>query len=56
MPAKRINPRKDYYIDDNGLDNRWSKQARFYVFASGNLTAGTYGDLIFGRIRADLIT
>jgi len=47
MPAKRINPRKDYYIDDNGLDNRWSKQARFYVFASGNLTAGTYGDLIF---------
>nr|WRQ64749.1 polyprotein 2 [Patatavirales sp.] len=47
MPAKRINPRKDYYIDDNGLDARWSKQARFYVFAAGAIAAGTYGDLFF---------
>nr|WRQ64753.1 polyprotein 2 [Patatavirales sp.] len=47
MNAKRINPRKDYYIDNNGLDVRWSKQARFYVFSSGALAAGTYGDIIF---------
>jgi len=47
MLASRINPRKDYYIDDNGLDARWSKQARFYVFSVGALAAGTYGEIIF---------
>lgn len=47
LAAKKINPRKDYYIDDDGLDQRWSKQARFYVFASGAIAAGTYGDIIF---------
>nr|WRQ64747.1 polyprotein 2 [Patatavirales sp.] len=48
LDAKNIAPKKDYYIDSNTpSDERFSKQARFYVFANGPLAEGNYGYIIF---------